>query len=58
VCVCGACIVGDVGSLPGHEDLQEEEIATHSSILAWKIQQRSWTIGHKAIGHRVAKSWT
>ena len=31
--------VGDVGSIPhlGQEDPLEEERATHSSILAWKI---------------------
>ena len=28
--------VGDPGSIPGWEDLLENEIATHSSILAWK----------------------
>ena len=27
---------GNVGSTPGSEDLLEEEMATHSSILAWK----------------------
>ena len=32
-----ACSVGDAGSLPGREDPQQEEIATHASILAWKI---------------------
>ena len=30
---------GDVGSLPGQEDLLEEEMATHASILAWRIPQ-------------------
>ena len=29
--------VGDLGSIPGWEDLLEKEIAAHSSILAWKI---------------------
>ena len=29
--------VGDPGSISGHEDLLEKEMATHSSILAWKI---------------------
>ena len=32
-----ACSVGDPGSNPGWEDPQEKEMATHSSILAWKI---------------------
>ena len=31
---------GDVGSLGG-EDALQEEMATHSSILAWKIP---WTV--------------
>ena len=31
--------VGDLGSIPGLEDLLEKEIATHSSILAWKISR-------------------
>ena len=32
--------VGDMGSILGLEDPLEEEMATHSSILAWKIP---WT---------------
>ena len=35
-----ACSVGDLGLIPGWEDPLEKEMATHSSILAWKI---SWT---------------
>ena len=31
---------GDSGSIPGREDPLEEETATHSSILAWRIP---WT---------------
>ena len=31
---------GDTGSVPGSEDSLEEEMATHSSILAWEIP---WT---------------
>ena len=27
----------DLGSIPGQEDPLEEEMATHSSILAWRI---------------------
>ena len=27
----------DTGSIPGWEDPVEEEMATHSSILTWKI---------------------
>ena len=29
--------VGDAGSIPGWEDPLEEGMATHSSILAWRI---------------------
>ena len=32
-----ACGVGDLGSIPGSEDLLEKGMATHSSILAWRI---------------------
>ena len=27
---------GDMGSIPGQEDPLEKEMATHSSVLAWK----------------------
>ena len=48
--------VRDVGSIPGLEDALEEEMATHSSGLAWRIQ---WTeepgglsfIGLQRVGH-------
>ena len=32
-----ACSVGDLGSISGQEDTMEEKMATHSSILAWRI---------------------
>ena len=32
--------IRDVGSIPGSEDPLEEEMAIHSSILAWRIP---WT---------------
>ena len=31
------CNAGDPGLIPGSEDPMEEEMATYSSILAWKI---------------------
>ena len=34
-----SCNAGDPGSSPGWEDLWEKEMATHSSILVWKIQR-------------------
>ena len=37
---CNAGDTGDAGSIPGWEDPLEEEMATHSSILAWRIP---WT---------------
>ena len=39
----------------GWEDPLEEEMATHSSILAWRIptDREAWC----AIVHRAAKSW-
>ena len=35
-----ACNQGDLGSSPGLKDPQEKEMATHSSILAWRLP---WT---------------
>ena len=32
--------IRDLGSIPGSEDPLKEEMATHSSILAWRI---TWT---------------
>ena len=34
------CSIGDVGSIPGSGGSLEEEMATHSSFLAWEIP---WT---------------
>ena len=42
----------DVGLIPGWGFLLEEEMATHSSILAWKIPRTK-----EATVHGVAKSW-
>ena len=33
-----ACNVGDLGSVLGWEDSLEKGMATHPSILAWRIQ--------------------
>ena len=51
-----ACNAGDLGSIPGWEDPQEKEMATHSSTLAGKIP---WTaepgrlpsMGSQRVGH-------
>ena len=39
------------------EDLLEKGMATHSSILAWRIPWTKETVGLHTI-HGVAKSWT
>ena len=31
------CDVGDLGLIPGLEDPLEKEMATHSSILVWRV---------------------
>ena len=43
-------------SIPGSEDPLEEGMATHSSILAWRIpmEKGAWQI----TVHGAAKSWT
>ena len=50
------CNVGDLGSISGREDPPEEGMATHSSILAWRIHmdRGAW----RAIVHGVATSQT
>ena len=45
----------DEDSIPGQEDPLEKEIATHFSILAWRI---AWTEEQRATVHGVAKSRT
>ena len=32
--------MGDIGSITGQEDPLEEEMATHSNIIVWRV---SWT---------------
>ena len=47
---------GDVGSILGQDDPLEEEMATHSSILAWRIPWTEEPGGLQSMG--VAKSRT
>ena len=47
--------VSDVGLIPGWEDLLEEGMTTHSSILGWRIQWteepgRLWSIELQRVG--------
>ena len=37
---------GDPGSIPGSGDPLEKAMATHSSILAWKIPQKRNLVGY------------
>ena len=55
--ISNACLITGLGRSPGLGRCLEEGTATHSSILAWKIQ---WTEepGRLHVVHRVAKSWT
>ena len=48
---------GDVVQSLGWEDPLEEEMATYSSILAWRIPWTEKPGGLHTV-HRVAKSWT
>ena len=45
------CNAGDLGSIHGLEDALKEGMATHSSILAWRIP---WTEepGYNTWGHK------
>ena len=54
-----AASAGDAGSVLDREDPLEEEMATHSSILAWKIPWTEETdglqsMGSQRIGHNCA----
>ena len=51
-----ACNVGDLGSIPGSGRSQEKEMATHSSVLAWRIPWREelgglQSMGSQRVGH-------
>ena len=46
--------VKDMGSVPGREDPLEESVATHSSLLAWRIPWTEEPGGLQSTGsHRV-----
>ena len=47
---------GEVDSIPGWEDSLEEKMATHSSILAWRIPSTEepgglQSLGSQRVGH-------
>ena len=43
------CNAGDLGSIPGKEDPLQKGMATHSSILAWRVP---WTEELSPWGHK------
>ena len=45
-----ACNARDPGSIPGQEDPPEKGMATHSSILAWRIPQTEEPDGLQSMG--------
>ena len=51
-----ACNAGDLGLIPGLEDPLEKEMATHSSILAWKVPLTEEPGMLQSMG--LQKSWT
>ena len=51
---CSAGNARDASSIPGLEDLLEKEMATHSSVLAWRIPGTAEPGGLPSMGlHRV-----
>ena len=49
-----ACSAGDPGSIPGHKDPLEKEIAPTFSILAWRIpEEPGWlqSMGSQRVRH-------
>ena len=48
-----ACNVGDLGLIPGSGRSVEKEMATHSSILAWRIPWTEELGGLQSMGRRV-----
>ena len=47
-----ACNVGDPGSIPGSGRSHGEQMATHSSVLAWRIPGMEEPGGLQSTGHK------
>ena len=47
-----ACSVGDPGLTLGKDDTLEKEMATHSSILAWRIPWTEELVGYSPQCHK------
>ena len=57
-CKESACNAGDVGLIPGWENPLEKAMATHSSILAWRIPWTEKWGGLQSMGsQRVRQDW-
>ena len=50
------CSAGDPGLIPGQEDPLEEEMATHSSILAWEIPLTEEPGGLQSLGSQKSRT--
>ena len=49
---------GDMGSIPGQEDPLEEGMASHSSILAWRIPWTEEPVRLQSVGfQRIRHDW-
>ena len=48
------CNEGDLGSIPGLVRSQEEGMATHSSVLAWRspMDREAWWTTYSPWGHK------
>ena len=51
------CNVGDLGSILGHKEPLEKGMATHSSILAWRIPwtEEPWRLQSMDVDCRVGR---
>ena len=54
---CNTGEAGDKGLIPGSEDPLEEGMATHSSVLAWRIPGTGVSGGLQSMGRRVRQDW-
>ena len=58
-----ACSVEDLSLIPGLGKSLEKKMATHSSILAWKIPRAEehgglWSMGSQRVGHDLVTNTT
>ena len=44
--------IRDAGLIPGSEDPLEKDMATHSSILVWRIPWTEEPVGYSSGGHK------